>query len=352
MTGIRRVVQEETLYACIRFTMTDYSQVLHRLEQVKSEVPESAVTGPPVLIRHYVSSVKKGTLVELGLPVNRICRTDIVLTRTINRVECLSLNSACSLEKLSSSYGTLFHYADEKGIISDEYGIEILHETGNIASCTIEARLVIHPWENLFRRNLVETLGEKEANRIFKSWESLPGCSDRHERFQEVKEAVTNLEKTTDDFTRYLCLSGCAHVFPQEQIKKLRTVFLRSIQDGGSKLDAVDAVISFMDQDPGWVEGARRKGNIIYTAKGPRDEQAYMKAVTPEEKAAAACFCPIIRNSLNEGMPRSYCYCGAGWYRQQWEGATGLSVKVEILSSLLSGDEECRFAVHLPLETD
>ena len=352
MTAIERVVQNETLYTCIRFTMTDYPQVLRKLERVKAEVPEHTVTGPPVLIRHYVSSVKKGTLVELGLPVNRICQTDTILTRTIQRVECLSLNVPCSLEKLGESYKALFSHADEQGIISDEYGIEILHETGDIANCVIEARLVIHPWENLFRRNLVETMGEKEANRIFKSWESLPACGDLNTRFHGVKEAMEKLEKSADEYTRYQALSACAHVFPDEQIQKLKRVFQKVMAENGSLPDAVDAVIKFMDQDPGWAEGARREGNIIYTAKGPRDKQAYENATTPEEKAAAACFCPIIRKKLNEGMPVSYCYCGAGWYRQQWEGATGLPVKVEILSSLLNGDEECRFAVHLPLKTD
>lgn len=352
MNRIERVTQNETLYACIRFTMTGYSQIQKRLKLLDERIPSDIVTGSPILIRHYVSSVREGTLVELGYPVSRKYQNEEILTRTIRRVECLSLKAACSLQDLSHSYDALFDYAAETGIISDEYGIEIIHDIQDLNHCRIEARLVIHPWENLFRDNLKNSLGEEEADRIFSSWETLSTGGDLDQRFQGIKEAVKTLEEEADDYTCYDSLSRCAHVFPREQIEKLRAVFQKSVDSGESLLEAVDQVIAFMDSDPGWAEGARREGNVVYTSKGPVDPAAFEKAVTPEEKAAAACFCPIVRKKLDQGMPATFCYCGSGWYRQQWEGATGLPVRVEILSSLLNGDAECSFAVHLPIETD
>jgi len=47
-------------------------------------------------------------------------------------------------------------------------------------------------------------------------------------------------------------------------------------------------------------------------------------------------------------MPVHYCYCGAGWYRQQWEGVFDKPVSIEIVKSVLRGDEICRFAIHIP----
>jgi predicted hydrocarbon binding protein len=47
-------------------------------------------------------------------------------------------------------------------------------------------------------------------------------------------------------------------------------------------------------------------------------------------------------------MPTAFCYCGAGWYRQQWEGAIGRPVTIEIVKSVLKGDEVCQFAIQLP----
>jgi len=47
-------------------------------------------------------------------------------------------------------------------------------------------------------------------------------------------------------------------------------------------------------------------------------------------------------------MPLTYCYCGAGWFRQQWETATGRPVAmVEVVRSALKGDLVCEFATHL-----
>jgi predicted hydrocarbon binding protein len=47
-------------------------------------------------------------------------------------------------------------------------------------------------------------------------------------------------------------------------------------------------------------------------------------------------------------MPASFCYCGAGWFRQQWEGAIGSSVQIDIVESILNGDDRCQFAIRLP----
>jgi len=163
-----------------------------------------------------------------------------------------------------------------------------------------------------------------------------------------VRSAIERLESAADDFQRYDCVSRCAHVFPPEQVAKLRASFTEAREEGLGFLEAVDRVIAFMDSDPGWSEKATRQGHTILASKGPRDKKAYEAAETPEARAAAACFCPIVRTKLQDGMPLTFCYCGAGWFRQQWEGATGVPVRVEILGSLLNGDPECSFAVHLP----
>ena len=47
-------------------------------------------------------------------------------------------------------------------------------------------------------------------------------------------------------------------------------------------------------------------------------------------------------------MSDTFCYCSAGWERQQWEGAIGQPVRVDVVKSLLKGDDLCEFAIHLP----
>ena len=44
----------------------------------------------------------------------------------------------------------------------------------------------------------------------------------------------------------------------------------------------------------------------------------------------------------------THCFCGSGWYDQLWEGILGRPVDVEVLQSILKGDDCCTFAIHLP----
>jgi len=39
-----------------------------------------------------------------------------------------------------------------------------------------------------------------------------------------------------------------------------------------------------------------------------------------------------------------------GWYNQLWEGIFEQPIRVDIVRSILKGDDSCTFAVHLPPE--
>jgi hypothetical protein len=43
-------------------------------------------------------------------------------------------------------------------------------------------------------------------------------------------------------------------------------------------LRAVDAVIDFMGEDPGWGERPLWEGHVIYSSKAPRDPKGYASA--------------------------------------------------------------------------
>ncbi|MFH0778323.1 MAG: hypothetical protein V2A71_06790, partial [Candidatus Eisenbacteria bacterium] len=169
------------------------------------------------------------------------------------------------------------------------------------------------------------------------------------ERFRWVKQAVQKLEGRASEFQKYDAVSGCAHVFPDSQVMKFKAVFEHARANTKDGLRAVDAVIDFMGQSSGGGEKPVRTGAVLRCSKKPRDPVAYEKAKDDLERGRAYCFCPIIRRFLDGGMPHSFCYCGSGWYRRQWEGAIGKPLKrIEIVKSLLKGDDVCEFAIHLP----
>ena len=116
----------------------------------------------------------------------------------------------------------------------------------------------------------------------------------------------------------------------------------------GDEHQALDAVIAFMDADPGWGTTPVREGNTLRIIKQPANRPAYEKAETHEERRRAYCFCPLIRDHLDDGISPTFCNCSSGWFRKQWEGATGKPVRVEIVRSLLKGHDACEFLVHIP----
>jgi hypothetical protein len=170
------------------------------------------------------------------------------------------------------------------------------------------------------------------------------------ERFSWIRGAMERLESLAGDDQRHDVVSGCAHVFPRGELEKLRVVYRDARERTGDGLAAVDAVIAFIAQR-GWGDARLfREGHVLYATKGPADPERHAQAETDAERRAAYCFCPILAPHLDAGMPETYCYCGAGWCRQQWEYATGRPVRVEMVRLVRRGDDRCEFAVHLPAD--
>ncbi len=341
--GIERKQLPETLVATARFCVQQRSELPAIWAELAESIPPEIVAGPPFCIFWFVTSVKDGNDAEVGFPVTRPFEAGAIQTRTLPALEVLSLVHRGPAEGLGQVYRLLYGYASSHGLISDEFCREVYLEDGGV-----ELQLVVHRWNDLLADNLARVVGAEARRAVMQGAEALTVDSSVDERFEWLKGAMERLEGLADEYQRYDVISSCAHVFPATQLDKLHAVYEQARADGCDGLAAVDAVIAFMEQDPGWGETSRREGRLIYAAKKPRDPQAYENATTDAERRQAYCFCPLVRSRLDDGMPVSFCYCGSGWYRQQWERATGRPVTVEVLKSVMRGDERCEFAVHLP----
>jgi hypothetical protein len=93
-------------------------------------------------------------------------------------------------------------------------------------------------------------------------------------------------------------------------------------------------------------------GDTIIATKIPKSGYLveYMRETDPKTKRQYYCHCPRIRDALKSGAAISptYCYCGAGFYRGIWEEILGRPVQVELLESVLQGDDVCKIAIKLP----
>jgi hypothetical protein len=76
----------------------------------------------------------------------------------------------------------------------------------------------------------------------------------------------------------------------------------------------------------------------------------YFGVSDPQKKQELYCHCPRVRDAIktDQQLSPTYCYCGAGFYKGIWEEITQQNVEVELLESVLQGDDVCRIAIYLP----
>ena len=336
------------LAATRRLVLRARSELPVILDRLLTGIPPEHIIGPPFTIIQFVTSIKDGFDVEVCYPVSQAVEADGIETKRLPAVEVLTLLHEGPMEKLQESYRQLYGSAAAHGLISDEFCREVYWDLGDLENSKIEVQFVLHDWQGLLRENLGRVLGEQARKEVMQGDDGLTIESTVDERFQWVKEAMQRMDRLADEREKYDIVSSCAHVFPEGQVDKLRAVYEDARDKTDDPLQAIDAVIEFMDTDPGWGERPLREGRVLYSSKAPRNPQAYASAKDERERREAYCFCPLVRSHLDEGMPIAFCYCGAGWYRRQWEGATGKAVRIEVVQSILKGDDVCQFAIHLP----
>jgi hypothetical protein len=95
-----------------------------------------------------------------------------------------------------------------------------------------------------------------------------------------------------------------------------------------------------------------RDGNTIIATKIPKSGylKEYFQEDDPEKRRRLYCHCPRVRDVIGEepSLPNEYCYCGAGFYQGIWEEILGQPVELEVLESVMQGDDVCKIAIHLP----
>ncbi len=96
---------------------------------------------------------------------------------------------------------------------------------------------------------------------------------------------------------------------------------------------------------------AVRKDNYLYVTKIPYSPDEWLRETDPEMKRYYACHCPLAREAIimnGPEIPLDWCYCSGGFAKYLFDVIFGESTEVEVLNSVLAGDDICRFRIKLP----
>jgi predicted hydrocarbon binding protein len=220
-------------------------------------------------------------------------------------------------------------------------------------------------WLAKFSSGLDEIAGEEIRREVMQGSEGMSSDSSRDEVIAWSKGAMQRLEARVDEEGQKSIMTGCACQYPRSGLQDVRKeyeatqdidVAHRMLQERfeaflRNSLELSDELVAEVVRR-GWGRAGIKQGSTIVATKIPKSGYLvqYMQETDPEKKRQVYCHCPRVRDALKTGVTISptYCYCGAGFYKGIWEEILQEPVEVEVLESVLEGDQVCTIAINLP----
>lgn len=225
---------------------------------------------------------------------------------------------------------------------------------------------------NLYEK-LSEKFGDQLRDTIFEGIERPTWGTPNTEKSRLMQIVLERFEQSTDTETCRQILSDCLRDLPEESYLKDKLLYsecnnfdeflqrkrhqfitnLEQIKKDGELFfnqEITDDVIAFVRDNPEISQGAR-KGNVLYVTKIPYMTKEYLIETDEKMKRYYYCHCPWARESLIDDdvhVPDFFCQCSAGFHKKGFEVIFDQPLKADVLESVLKGDQQCRFAIHLP----
>lgn len=317
-------------------------------ERLRTALNLTTDSGVPLVIFHG-GAVKDGFLVEVAFAVDDPIETDGAHTRTTEPVTAVTMLHRGSYLTVRETVLKIYEFIEQHACTGSLFRREIYHHfnAGDPDHSEIEVQMVLHEWHELLSQGTERVLGNEARDQVMAGIERINVERSFADYVNWIRGAMDRLDTITDDRqVKCQVVATCAHVFPQERIDHLKTIY---------QLDGVDGVLQFMHSDPFWHENPVRRGSVIYMRKNPYDPEGYANGATPAERRKAYCHCSFVHPFLEQVPSRlspTFCSCGAGWYTRLWEGILGQPVKITHTKTLLMGDDECTFQITLPLRLE
>jgi hypothetical protein len=225
-------------------------------------------------------------------------------------------------------------------------------------------------WRQKLSRAVEEKAGGGIRRRVMEGSEDLGAGADRQTVIAWTQQAMERLVEAVEPARRHAIMTSCACQYPVDALQGARKAYAET-----GSIEAAHAVLQEMfrgflldvlglnDQAAedvigrGWGLAGVVEGSTVIATKIPKSGNlaAYLQESDPQRKRQLFCHCPRVRDVLAVSespwpseVAKTYCMCGAGFYKGIWEEIVQAPVRVELLESVLKGDDVCKVAVHLP----
>jgi len=220
-------------------------------------------------------------------------------------------------------------------------------------------------WLGKLSTCLDEAAGEKTRRQVMAGSKGLSARSSSAEVIAWTKGAMDRLETLVDAEAAAQVMTGCACQYPKEDLQAARQAYAetgdlavahRMLQEQFEAFlrNSLELKEEYVQEvvGRGWGLAGILEGNRVLATKIPKSGHlvAYLEEKDQQRKRQYYCHCPRVREALQTGesLPVIYCYCGAGFYKGIWEEILQAPVEVQVLKSVLVGDDVCSIAIYLP----
>ena len=176
---------------------------------------------------------------------------------------------------------------------------------------------------------------------------------------------MERLTEHVDEKTAIKIMTDCACQYSKNMLQEMKETYAENhnLEEVHAMLQAqflvfLQEVMKFDDStindivSRGWGAAGILKDGKILATKIPKSGNLleYLNEPDPEKRRQLYCHCPRIREVLktDDELDPIYCYCGAGFYKGIWEEITGQAVEVEVVKSILRGDDVCSILINFP----
>lgn len=344
----------DILVAYIRF-LGQHQEIPDYFDQLQSKAGPFIVGDPICLYDRTADDVPDAHYLEVCYPVSQPVEQGEIKSKFLQGCKVMTASFPVPRNAPWESakwWGELGAYVRANYMTIDEDPLrEIRYVENGVEMSEVQLVLQFPRWVEGLSQGLKMYSNEETRQQIMAGTANLEPISPIEARLDWVQQAMQRLDQAIPDpEKRGLIIHGSAHRFPEVRIEKMHTLY--------QELGSIDALIEWIGEDKvanggeSWYGNPVRKGNTIYDTKNPASPEEYKQAETDLEKRMARCFCPIVRAAIkaNRTLSATFCNCSAGYTAQFWQSILGQPLRIEVLESVLKGDEVCKFAIHLPEE--
>jgi predicted ArsR family transcriptional regulator len=172
----------------------------------------------------------------------------------------------------------------------------------------------------VFRENVDRWLQGAAVDELAGAIEAYASLTTPLQRARCIRGMMEVLDREADEETRRAIMEACGRrCIAARTLKRARR-----LQQGAQ---GVDDLLSRLNSAHIGGGHYRREGEVIHAAYD-------------------RCYCGSVSH-FPEPFSATFCHCSCGWYRQLFETLLQQPVEVELLASIVQGDELCRFLIHI-----